>query len=58
MRDREILYWLGTILILLGIILRIIGETSEFYLPILYVIVGLAVITVILIIKMLIKLNK
>ena len=58
MRDREILYWLGTILILLGIILRIIGETSESYLPILYVIVGLAVITVILIIKMLIKLNK
>ena len=55
MRNRDALDWLAPVIIILGIIIVIIGETSMFYFPLIYIAIGLGIIAVILIIKGLIK---
>ena len=55
MKLRNILYGFAIIIFLTGIIASIIGESSAIYLPLLYVGVGLLVITIITIIVLLIK---
>jgi len=57
MEKRDVLNWLALVIILLGAIIIIIGETSMFYFPLIYIATGLAIIAVILVIKDLIK-NK
>mgnify|MGYP001609347508 CR=1 len=55
MENLKFLNWLSPLIILLGIITVIIGETSDFYFPIIYVTLGMVIVAVILIIQYFIK---
>ncbi len=58
MKTKNIPYFLGIIILLLGGTISLIGKTSEFYYPLIYLAVGLAISAVILIIKELVKKTK
>jgi len=58
MKIKMNLYLIGLLIIFLGIIATILGKTSNFYYPLIYLVVVLAIVAIIIIIKVLVKKTK